>query len=160
VIWIGHRQVDCSSHPRPERVLPIRIAMGAFAPGVPSRELYLSPGHGIYFGGALIPVYCLCNNTTIVQLERDSVEYFHVELPTHDVLLAEGLPVESYLECGDRHAFANGGCTTMRFAEFAGDRWETAGYAPLVLRGAQVDAARSQLRDRVTILARQSGCAA
>ncbi len=28
--------------------------------------------------------------------------YYHVELPHHDVLLAQGLPAESYLDTGNR----------------------------------------------------------
>ncbi len=81
------------------------------------------------------------------------MDYFHVELPAHDVLFAEGLPVESYLDCGNRHAFhqrARG--ATMLFADFAGDQWEMEGYAPLVLRGPEVVAARAQLADRAAAL--------
>jgi hypothetical protein len=35
--------------------------------------------------------------------------YHHVELAAHDVILAEGLPCESYLDTGNRAAFAEGG---------------------------------------------------
>ena len=31
--------------------------------------------------------------------------YYHVELSTHDVILAEGLATESYLDTGNRAAF-------------------------------------------------------
>lgn len=37
------------------------------------------------------------------------VTYIHVELPAHDVVLAEGLPAESYLDTGNRAGFVNGG---------------------------------------------------
>src|ERR1700746_3348993 len=50
------------------------------------------------------------NGATIRQ-EQDwtSVEYFHVELDAHAILLAEGLPAESYLNTGNRGFFANSG---------------------------------------------------
>ena len=35
--------------------------------------------------------------------------YHHVELAAHDVLIAEGLAAESYLDTGDRSSFSNGG---------------------------------------------------
>src|SRR5208283_3219127 len=38
---------------------------------------------------------------------RHEVTYWHVELDRHEVLLAEGLQVESYLDTGNRNAFAN-----------------------------------------------------
>jgi hypothetical protein len=34
-----------------------------------------------------------------------AVEYFHVELRTHSILLAKGLPSESYLDTGNRGFF-------------------------------------------------------
>jgi Hint domain len=89
-----------------------------------------------------------------LQLDRGWIDYFHVELPSHDVVLAEGLPVESYLDCGDRHTFANSGGVTMLFADFAGDNWEMSGYAPLVLRGPEVEAARAHLLARAAGLSR------
>ena len=45
--------------------------------------------------------------STIVQDPVDEVSYYHVELATHDVILAEGLPCESYLDTGNRDAFRN-----------------------------------------------------
>ncbi len=38
----------------------------------------------------------------------DRVHYFHVELDRHDILFAEGLPAESYLDTGNRTMFDNG----------------------------------------------------
>jgi hypothetical protein len=61
----------------------------------------------VHLDGVLIPVRHLLNGASIVQEPVDHVTYWHVELPTHGVLLAEGLPVESYLDTGNRPAFAD-----------------------------------------------------
>jgi hypothetical protein len=109
VIWIGHRHVDCRRHPSPERVWPVRVRAGAFADRVPHRDLWLSPDHAVFTDGVLIPIRQLINGTTIAQMPREAVTYYHIELDRHDVLLAEGLAAESYLDTGNRATFSNGG---------------------------------------------------
>lgn len=37
----------------------------------------------------------------------EEIEYFHIELDSHDGMYAEGLPVETYLEADNRHAYDN-----------------------------------------------------
>ena len=147
VVWIGHRRVDCRRHPRPEAVWPVRVAAGAFGPARPRRDLLLSPDHGLYFDSGkapvLIPVRYLVNGSTIARITVDEVTYYHVELPRHDVLLAEGLPAESYLDTGDRGNFVNGGVSVTLHPDFATLVWEGRGCAPLVVTGPEVDAARA-----------------
>ena len=118
---------------------------GAFARGVPSRDLLLSPDHAVFVGGVLIPVRHLVNGRTVRQERADAVTYFHVELAAHDVILAEGLACESYLDTGNRGAFANGGGAVMLHADFARGRWAASAFAPLVEGGAAVAAARTRL---------------
>jgi len=43
----------------------------------------------------------LLNGASVAQIESRAISYFHVELAEHSVLLAEGLPVESYLDTGN-----------------------------------------------------------
>ncbi len=107
VKWIGHCTIDCRRHPRPHEVWPIRIRAGAFGDDLPVRDLLLSPEHAVFIDGVLIPIRCLVNGVTIAQEPRDEVAYDHVELDRHDVLLAEGLPSESWLDCGNRAMSAN-----------------------------------------------------
>jgi hypothetical protein len=109
VRWVGRRPVDCARHPVPATVWPVRIAAGALGSGRPLRDLWLSPDHALYFGGALIPARHLVNGKTIRQEPRNGVEYWHVELAQHDVLYADGVPAESYLDTGNRGAFADAG---------------------------------------------------
>jgi T5SS/PEP-CTERM-associated repeat protein len=108
VRWLGRRRIDLTTHPRPDTVAPVRIQRGAFANSVPHSDLLLSPDHAIFVDGMLICAHQLINGTTIRQ-EKDwtAVEYFHVKLDTHAILLAEGLPAESYLDTGNHGFFAN-----------------------------------------------------
>jgi hypothetical protein len=110
VQWIGRRRIDLTAHPRPETVAPIRIRRGAFADNLPHTDLLVSPDHAILVDGRLICARQLVNGTTIRQEKGcTAVEYFHVELDVHAILLAEGLPAESYLNTGNRGFFANSG---------------------------------------------------
>jgi hypothetical protein len=145
VQWIGQRHVDCRHHPRPHDVWPVRVRAHAFGRGLPHRSLVLSPDHAVFVDDVLIPVRYLVNGATIVQEPADEVTWFHVELDRHDVLLAEGLPAESYLDTGNRSAFANGGKVVMAHPDFARRVWETQSCAPLVLSGPALAAVKSRL---------------
>ena len=123
VRWIGLRHIDCLRHAKPRDVWPVRVLAGAFGGGLPKRELWLSPDHAVFVGGVLIPVRYLINGRTIVQKRVAEVTYYHVELATHDVILAEGLPCESYLDTGNRSDFENGNTTIELHPTFARGVW-------------------------------------
>jgi hypothetical protein len=111
VRWLGHRRVDCRNHPVPTDVWPIRIQEGAFGEHKPSKDLLLSPGHAVavtVVEEVLIPAVKLVNGATIQQVERDEITYWHVELDAPDVLLASGLPAESYIEVNNNRGFFSG----------------------------------------------------
>lgn len=106
VKWVGQRRIALSMHPRPETVAPIRILKDAFADNVPHRDLLVSPDHAIFAEGKLICARQLVNGTTIRREQGiAAVDYFHVELEQHSILLAEGLTAESYLDTGNRGFF-------------------------------------------------------
>jgi hypothetical protein len=150
-IWIGHRRVDATRHPDRSAVWPIRIKAGTFAAGQPFRDLFLSPDHAVFVDGVLVPLKLLVNGASIVQIPRPRVTYYHVELPEHAVILAEGLPVESYLDVGDRANFSDQDVVRL-FPDFAARLvpdvamvWESKGAAPLVQTGAVLEALRASL---------------
>lgn len=143
--WIGRRHIDCSRHPRPDEVCPIRVRAAAFGDGLPRRDLFLSPDHAIYVDDRLIPVKWLVHGDAIAQVATAAVTYYHVELPCHDVLLAEGLPAESYLDTGDRANFANGGATTRLHPGFSARAWDALGCAPLTVIGPELAEVRRRL---------------
>jgi hypothetical protein len=153
IIWVGHRRVDCCKHPKPQIVWPVCVRAGAFGDSLPHRDLWLSPDHAVYVFDELIPIKYLINGTTIKQVPMDEVTYYHVELEHHDILLAEGLPAESFLDIGDRLNFDNGGKSTALHPNFWSHRrdmaliWDTLGYAPLTIAGSKLHAARLRIAD-------------
>jgi hypothetical protein len=149
VVWLGHRRVECRRHPRPRDVQPIRVRAHAFGPGPgrPDSDLRLSPDHAVYCDGVLIPIRLLVNGRSVVREDVADVTYWHVELPRHGVLLARGLPCESFLDTGNRAAFANGGAPIHLHPDFAARIWDAEACAPLVLGGARLERVRAMLRD-------------
>jgi hypothetical protein len=143
VIWVGRREVDCEGHPTPRKVWPVRVAAGAFGPGRPHSELFLSPDHAIYFNDVLIPIKHLINGTTIAQVCVDSITYHHIELSEHNVLLAEGLPAESFLDMRDGTKYANRPGPTRLYPDYSARVWEAFGCARLVVTGPELAAARA-----------------
>ena len=159
IVWIGHRHVDFRNHPNRQRILPVRITAHAFGQGLPKRDLLLSPDHLVFVDDVLIPIRHLVNGSSITQIERNTITYYHVELPRHDVLLAEGLPAESYLDAGARGAFANHDGVVQLHPDFASPRedwamlWEVRGYAPLVVFGEKLERTRRELCRQADMLA-------
>ncbi|MCB8882577.1 Hint domain-containing protein [Acidisoma cellulosilytica] len=154
VQWIGHRRVDIARHPSPDKIRPVRIAAHAFGPHRPARPLFLSPDHAILFDGVLIPIKHLIDGIWVTQVDMTSVTYFHIELATHDIVLAEGLAAETFLDVGNRTAFAGGGSPIQLHPLFEAKgitepdtclTWEALAYAPLRVTGAEVEQARAAL---------------
>jgi hypothetical protein len=143
VCWIGTRSLYASRHPQPALVQPVRVRRDAFAAGRPHRDLFLSPDHAVFIDDVLVMIRQLVNGATIAQIPRDKVTYYHVELDSHDVLLAEGLPVESYLDTGNRGLFENGDAPMMLHPDLSGAdeqvRREMLSCAPFVTDAARVE---------------------
>jgi hypothetical protein len=88
---------------------PVKISRFAIDGKAPHSDLYISAGHAIYVDGILIPAGNLVNGVTIVADDRPellSLTLFHIELDTHEAILAEGLAVETFrLDNQLTHAF-------------------------------------------------------
>lgn len=155
VKWLGQRKLHASRIYANDavRAFPVRIAAGALAPNVPARDLFVSPGHHMFFDGKLVPAMLLVNGKTITQdFTMQSFEYFHVELDHFDILLAEGAPAESYVDTGNRSMFQNADSVAMNpdFGPAEG-RPEVAGIE-VVRSGPAVEAIRKRLLKRAEAL--------
>jgi hypothetical protein len=110
VKWIGYNKFTKEQgRAWQTSVIPIHVARFAIDDYTPYRDLYLSPLHCVFFNEALIPVMYLINETSIAQSapsEMSALEYYHVELDTHEVIYAEGALVESY-DGTNRDNFSN-----------------------------------------------------
>lgn len=155
VKWLGHRTLYKSRIPAKDavRAFPILIKKDAIANNVPHADLIVSPGHHLEFNGALVPAMMLVNGQTIVQqFERRSFEYFHVELEQFDIILAEGVPAESYVDMGNRSMFQNADEVAMN-PDFGPSEGRPNVEGIVIAReGAVVEAIRKQLLARVELL--------
>lgn len=112
VKWVGRKTIrknaQASWHPS---VVPIRISRSAIDDETPQRDLYLSQGHCLLIDGVLIPAIYLVNGRSIM-FDNDpgmseTIEYFCVELDTHQALFAEGTAAESFRYWGGQIAWDN-----------------------------------------------------
>ena len=154
--WIGHRTIGAEKGCIAAHQWPVRIRAGAFGRddegrAVPARDLSLSPGHPVLIDGGparpdgvLVPISCLINGTSVARQPVSTVTYWHVELDRHDILLAEGLPAESYLDGGDRAFFGQASDHALHNPDFVAPGW-SARCRPVATEGALVEAERRRL---------------
>ncbi len=106
IVWIGRRTVDVGRCAHPALAAPVVFVRDSIGPGAPSRDLVVSPDHAVFVDGMLIAAHRLVNGRSIRQDRTPRcITYWHVELAAHAVLVADGLPAESYLASGNRHRF-------------------------------------------------------
>ena len=140
IVWIGVGHVLVTGGRRTASS-PIILRKGALSDNVPHHDLRVTKGHAFYLDGVLIPAEFLVNHRSIMWDDHaKTVRIYHVELETHDVILANGAPAESYRDDGNRNLFNNSntgwGLPPLK------------PFAPVVTGGPVVDAAWRRLLDR------------
>ena len=151
VQWIGRYPIKKSDPSKPwvREALPVRIACSALAPNVPQADLYVTAPHALLIDGVLVPVEMLVNGTTIKRFEAreyDELEFFHIKLESHDVIYAEGTPVETLLKVDE---------SAVNFAEFfrryGMPATEEARCAPHVDFGGRRGELKSRIRSAISL---------
>ncbi|MFN4192228.1 MAG: Hint domain-containing protein [Tabrizicola sp.] len=107
--WLGRaRLTSADLAARPQHV-PVRIASGSLGDGLPRRTLTLSPQHRVMVCGwraelmfgapeVLVPaVAFLGDRAARLDTGGKDVEYLHLLFDRHEIVIAEGVPVESLL---------------------------------------------------------------
>lgn len=109
VKWIGRQTL----HKRfaGVRACPARVSAGAMGEGLPYRDLVLTADHALVLDGMAINAGALVNGVSITLDPPESlaerVTYYHVETEAHDVILANGVPAETFIDYVARSHFDN-----------------------------------------------------
>jgi hypothetical protein len=110
VKWIGEQRVKNWMFTL-ETQVPVCISKGALGDGVPHTDLYVSADHGILIDGLVINASALVNGNTVrfapMAEMPPEFTYYHIETKNHDVVLANGLAAETFIDAAGRTAFDN-----------------------------------------------------
>jgi T5SS/PEP-CTERM-associated repeat protein len=148
--WIGKRGYGGRFIIGKRDVLPICFKAGSLGDNLPKRDLWISPHHAMYLEGRLIEAKDLVNGVSIIHAAQvKHVEYFHVELESHDVIVAEGALSETFIDDDSRGMFHN---AHEYFALYPGNVAHLPNYyAPRLDSGYEIEVVRRRLAERAGI---------
>jgi hypothetical protein len=108
VRWVGLKTVSTLFADK-LRMMPIRITAGALGGNLPHRDLLVSPDHAMLIDGILVQAAALANGGSIRQETAmpERFTYYHIELASHELILAEGAASETFVDNAGRMAFDN-----------------------------------------------------
>jgi hypothetical protein len=157
VKWIGRRAYPAAAVASNRHLQPVLVRKDAIAPGMPHRDLMVSPMHALFVDDAFVPAISLVNGVSILRCDDlMAVSYVHIEMDGHDVIFAEGLPAETFVDDNSRLMFEN---ADEFYALYGADHVAAAFAAPRLEEGVQLEALRRRIAARagVEIAAVSSG---
>jgi hypothetical protein len=106
-IWVGSTRLSAEILHQQPHLRPIVVRVGSFGFGLPNADLYVSPQHRVVVRHSLCELlfaeeevlvaakFLVGTLAEVAELASD-IEYVHVLLQEHDILLGNGLPSESF----------------------------------------------------------------
>ena len=100
--------------------LPVQVPAHFCSRGYPSTDLYVSPSHALFIFGHLIEARALLgiNNVKHVFVKSKNVEYYHVELESHELIFANGMWCETFVNNISRDRLSSISLTSNRSVFF------------------------------------------
>lgn len=100
ITWIGRRRVT-------HQGALVRVRRDAVNDGMPCRDVVLAEDHALYLDGTLYRARQLVNGVTLMwDLPSVSQPVWAIQVERHDVVVADGLAVETLLHPAARAAYA------------------------------------------------------
>ncbi len=104
--WVGGRRIDLTEE-YGRNYRPVRLRRDALAPGVPDRDILLSPMHRVLIRSPMVELLCgqteifcpaksLVNGQTITWESMPDVGYHHLLFDRHEVVVSSGCESESF----------------------------------------------------------------
>ncbi|PTE12680.1 hypothetical protein C5F44_17170 [Fuscovulum blasticum DSM 2131] len=105
--WIGSRKIAAAELAANPKLRPIRIRAGALGSGLPVADVMVSPQHRVLVSSRIAERMFGCAEVLVaarqlltvqgisVAEDVESVEYFHFLFDRHQIVFAEGAPMES-----------------------------------------------------------------
>lgn len=146
--WIGRRPLSAADLRANPRFLPVRLARDALGPGLPTRDMQVSPQHRLLIAHpraellfaeyeVLVPALHLLGRPGISRATAQDVTYVHLLFDQHEVIHADGIWSES---------FQPGACVTSALSTEQGA--ELLALFPELAEGRPYPAARLSLKAR------------
>ncbi|WP_316015344.1 Hint domain-containing protein [Roseobacter sp. HKCCA0434] len=112
LVWTGRRDLSLAEVTAQPKLAPILIRRDAFGPGLPGRDMMVSPQHRILVNGArlalatgageaLAPAVALVDGVRVLRSTPRAVSYLHVMCEGHEVIRADGLWAETLLPASE-----------------------------------------------------------